>query len=99
MKQPIEIKPASGKLGVLLPGMGAVSTTFIAGCMLARRGLAQPVGSVTQMSTIRLGKRTENRTPLIKDFVPLAGLDDLVFGGWDLFPDNAYEAARNADVL
>src|SRR6185312_3412763 len=88
-----------GKLGILLPGMGAVATTFIAGCMLARRGLGKPIGSVTQMSTIRLGKRTENRAPLIKDFVPLASLDDLVFGGWDLFPDDAYTAACNADVL
>ena len=99
MKQPIEIKPATGKLGVLLPGMGAVSTTFIAGCMLARRGLAQPIGSVTQMATIRLGKRTDNKSPLIKDFVPLASLDNLVFGGWDLFHDDAYTAACNADVL
>lgn len=99
MRQPIDIKPATGKLGILLPGMGAVSTTFIAGCMLARRGLAKPIGSVTQMATIRLGKRTENKAPMIKDFVPLASLDDLVFGGWDLFPDDAYAAARNADVL
>lgn len=99
MKQPIDIKPASGRLGILLPGMGAVATTFIAGCLLARKGLGKPIGSVTQMSTIRLGKRTENRAPLIKDFVPLAGLDDLVFGGWDLFHDNAYQAACNADVL
>jgi myo-inositol-1-phosphate synthase len=99
MTQPKTIKPATGKLGVLLPGMGAVGTTFIAGCLLARRGLAPPVGSMTQMGTIRLGKRTENNSPLVKDFVPLASLDDLVFGGWDLFPDNAYEAARTAEVL
>jgi myo-inositol-1-phosphate synthase len=99
MQQPKIIKPATGKLGVLLPGMGAVGTTFIAGCLLARRGLAAPVGSLTQMGTIRLGKRTDNNSPLVKDFVPLAGLDDLVFGGWDLFPDNAYEAARTAEVL
>jgi myo-inositol-1-phosphate synthase len=79
--------------------MGAVGTTFIAGCLLARRGLAPPVGSLTQMGTIRLGKRTDNKSPLVKDFVPLASLDDLVFGGWDLFPDNAYEAARTAEVL
>ncbi|HEX5661328.1 MAG TPA: inositol-3-phosphate synthase [Polyangiales bacterium] len=96
---PKTIKPATGKLGVLLPGMGAVGTTFIAGCLLARRGLAAPVGSMTQMGTIRLGKRTDNNSPLVKDFVPLASLDDLVFGGWDLFPDNAYEAARTAEVL
>lgn len=95
----MEIKPAAGKLGVLLPGMGAVATTFMAGCMLARRGLGKPIGSVTQMSTIRLGRQSDKRTPRIKDFVPLATLDDLVFGGWDLFHDNAYVAACNADVL
>lgn len=99
MQKPVEIKPASGKLGILLPGMGAVGTTFIAGCILARRGIAKPFGSVTQLGTIRLGKRTDTRTPRIKDFVPLAEMDDLVFGGWDLFHDNAYEAARTADVL
>src|SRR4051812_23287927 len=99
MQQPKQIKDAKGKLGVLLPGMGAVGTTFIAGCLLARRKLASPVGSVTQMGTIRLGKRTDNRSPLIKDFVPLASLDDLVFGGWDLFTDNAYKAAMTAEVL
>jgi len=84
---------------VLLPGMGAVSTTFMAGVELVRRGQAQPVGSLTQLGTIRLGKRTDNHSPLIKKFVPLAGLDDLVFGGWDIFKDNAYEAAANAGVL
>jgi myo-inositol-1-phosphate synthase len=99
MRKPSTIRPATGKLGVLLPGMGAVGTTFIAGCMLARRGLGRPVGSLSQMGTIRLGKRTDGRCPLIKDFVPLAKLEDLVFGGWDLFHDDAYEAARNADVL
>ena len=99
MQQPKQIKDASGKLGILLPGMGAVGTTVIAGCLLARRGLAEPVGSLTQMGTIRLGKRTDGRTPLIKDFVSLAKLDDLVFGGWDLFHDNAYQAACTADVL
>ncbi|MBI3201250.1 MAG: inositol-3-phosphate synthase [Myxococcales bacterium] len=99
MKQPQEIKKAEGKLGVLLPGMGAVATTFIAGCLLARKGIAQPVGSLTQMGTVRLGKRTDNRSPLIKEFVPLAALDDLVFGGWDIFPDNAYESAVHAAVL
>jgi len=93
------IKPATGKLGVLLPGMGAVGTTFVAGALLARRGLARPIGSLTQMDTIRLGKRTEGRSPMIRDFLPLAGLDDLVFGGWDLFHDDAYEAAIKAEVL
>ena len=99
MKKPENIRKAEGKLGILLPGMGAVATTFMAGVMLARRGLAKPVGSLTQMGTIRLGKRTDKRSPLIKDFVSLASLDDIVFGGWDLFKDNAYEAACNADVL
>jgi myo-inositol-1-phosphate synthase len=94
-------KPAkpSGRLGILTPGMGAVATTFIAGVEAARRGHAKPFGSLTQMGTIRLGKRTENRSPLIKEFVPLAELDDLVFGGWDIFEDNAYEAAVKAGVL
>src|SRR5437660_9648637 len=92
MKRPQQIAPAQGKLGVLLPGLGAVSTTFIAGCMLARRGLGQPFGSLTQLATIRLGKRTDSRTPKIKDFVPLAGLDQLTFGAWDLFDENAYES-------
>lgn len=99
MKQPPHIQKASGKLGVLIPGLGAVATTFIAGVLLARRGLGQPIGSLTQMGTIRLGKRTENRTPKIHDFVPLTELSDLVFGGWDLFPDDAYEAAVTANVL
>src|ERR687885_504301 len=94
-----EIKPAEGKLGVLLVGLGAVSTTFIAGVEAIKKGFAQPIGSLTQMGTIRLGKRTENRVPLIKDFVPIAGLDDLVFGAWDIFPDSAYEAAMHAGVL
>src|SRR5512143_2756963 len=93
------IKPAEGKLGVLLPGMGAVATTFIAGVEALRTGLSKPVGSLTQMGTVRLGKRTENRSPLIKDFVPLARLEDVVFGGWDIYKDNAYEAAKNAGVL
>ncbi len=88
-----------GKLGVLTPGMGAVSTTFIAGVESIRRGIAKPYGSLTQMGTIRLGKRTENRVPAIKDFVPLAELDDLVFGGWDIFEDDAYQAATKAGVL
>ena len=99
MKKPTRIEPATGKLGVLLPGMGAVGTTFVAGCLLARRGIAQPIGSLTQMGTIRLGKRTDGRNPLIKELLPLADLDDLVFGGWDLFPDDAYTAAREAEVL
>ena len=99
MKQPEHISKPEGRLAVLLPGLGAVATTFIAGCLLARRGLAQPIGSLTQMGTIRLGKRTDNRVPRIADFVPLATLDQLVFGGWDLFPDNAYESAKHAKVL
>ena len=99
MKQPTKVAPPDGKLAVLMPGLGAVATTTIAGVMLARRGLAEPIGSLTQCATIRLGKRTDNRTPAIKDFVPLAGLDQLVFGGWDIFPDNAYEAAEQAKVL
>ena len=89
MKQPSKIEPAKGKLGVLLPGFGAVATTFVAGVEAARRGIASPIGSLTQLNTIRLGKRTDARTPLIRDFVPLASLDDLVFGGWDLFHDDA----------
>ncbi len=93
------IRPANGKLGVLIPGMGAVTTTFIAGVEAVRRGLAAPVGSLTQLNTIRLGKRTDNNSPKIKDFVPLASLDDLSFGCWDIFPDNAYEAAVHAGVL
>jgi myo-inositol-1-phosphate synthase len=99
MKKPTQIAPAQGKLGVLIPGMGAVATTFIAGTMLARRGHAKPFGSLTQLSHIRLGKRTDGRQPLIRDFVPLANLDDIVFGGWDLFHDDAFAAARNAEVL
>jgi myo-inositol-1-phosphate synthase len=95
----IAIKPASGKLGILLPGLGAVSTTFLAGVMLSRKGKLQPVGSLTQMQTIRLGRRDENRAPLIRDFVPLANLSDLEFAAWDIFPDNAYEAAVKASVL
>jgi myo-inositol-1-phosphate synthase len=99
MKRPQQVQPAEGKLGVLLPGLGAVSTTFIAGCMLARRGLGKPIGSLTQLATIRLGKRTDDRTPKINEFVPLAGLDQLEFGAWDIFEDNAYEAAVHANVL
>ena len=99
MKQPQSIAKPTGKLAVLLPGLGAVSTTFIAGCMLARRGEALPIGSLTQLGTIRLGKRTDNRVPKIRDFAPLASLADLEFGAWDLFPDDAYEAAKHAQVL
>ncbi|MGD9764237.1 MAG: inositol-3-phosphate synthase [Candidatus Binatia bacterium] len=95
----VPIAPAEGRLGVLLPGLGAVSTTLIAGVELARKGLARPIGSLTQLGTIRLGKRTDNRTPLIRDFVPLAGLDDLVFGAWDIFPDNCYQSALKAGVV
>ena len=95
----VQIAPANGRLGVLIPGIGAVTTTFIAGVEAIKRGMAAPVGSLTQLATIRLGKRTDNRTPKIKDFVPLAGLDDLVFGGWDIYEDTAYEAAVNAAVL
>jgi len=93
------IRPAKGKLGVLLPGMGAVTSTFIAGVELVKKGLGTPVGSVTQMQAIRLGKRYENRSPLIKDFVPLAKLDQLVFGGWDFFPDDMFVAATKCGVL
>ena len=93
------IAPPSGKLGVLIVGLGAVSSTLIAGVELSRQGLAEPIGSLAQMGTIRLGKRTEHRTPLVKDFVPLASLDDIVFGAWDPFPDDAYVAASRAGVL
>ena len=99
MEKPANIAAPKGKLGVLLPGMGAVSTTFMAGVELVRKGLAQPVGSLTQLGTIRLGKRTDNRSPLIHKFVSLAELDHLVFGGWDIFKDNAFEAASKAGVL
>jgi myo-inositol-1-phosphate synthase len=97
--RPSTIKPATGKLGVLTPGLGAVATTFIAGVEAIRRDHAKPIGSLTQMATIRLGKRTENRSPLIKDFVPLASLEDLVFGAWDPIPDDALTAAKKAGVL
>jgi myo-inositol-1-phosphate synthase len=94
-----EIQPAKGKLGVMIPGMGAVATTFVAGVEAVRRGIAKPIGSLTQMGTIRLGKRTDARSPKIKEFVPLAGLDDLVFTGWDIFEDDMYTAATKAGVL
>jgi myo-inositol-1-phosphate synthase len=93
------VRPATGKLGVLTPGLGAVATTFIAGVESIRRGLTKPIGSLTQMATIRLGKRTDNRHPLIKDFVPLADLKDITFGAWDPIPDDAYTAANKAGVL
>lgn len=99
MNQPKSIAPATGKLGVLIPGMGAVATTVIAGVEAIKTGIGQPIGSLTQMGTIRLGKRTAGRSPLIKDFVPLAGLDSLVFGGWDVFPEDAYDSAVHAGVL
>ena len=95
----ISIDPAQGKLGVLIPGIGAVSTTFMAGVEAVKRGLGLPVGSLTQLGTIRLGKRTDDRSPKINEFVPLAGLEDLVFGGWDIYEDSAYESAVNAKVL
>ena len=99
MTSPRNIAPADGKLGVLVVGLGAVSTTLIAGVELAKRGMALPIGSLAQMGTIRLGKRTEDRSPLIRDFVPLAGLEDIVWGTWDVFPDDAYVAASRAGVL
>ncbi|MFZ0942982.1 MAG: inositol-3-phosphate synthase, partial [Syntrophobacteraceae bacterium] len=100
LKRGEQITPPKGKLGILIPGIGgAVSTTFIAGVELVRRGLAEPVGSLTQLGAIRLGKRFEHRNPKIKDFVPLANLDDLVFGGWDIYEANCFEAALYARVL
>jgi myo-inositol-1-phosphate synthase len=98
-KQASEIAPATGKLGIMIPGMGAVATTFIAGVEAVRKGIAEPIGSLTQMGTIRLGKRTDGRSPKIMDFVPLAGLNDLVFTGWDIFEEDAYESAIHAGVL
>jgi myo-inositol-1-phosphate synthase len=95
----INITPANGKLGILIPGLGAVATTLIAGVEAVKKGIAQPIGSLTQMGHIRLGKRTENRNPKIKEFVPLADLNDIVFGGWDVYEDNVFEAASNAKVL
>src|SRR6185436_19624594 len=95
----VKIEAPNGKLGVLIPGLGAVSTTFIAGVEAIKKKIAQPIGSLTQLGTIRLGKRTDKRDPLIKEFVPLAGLDDLVIGGWDIYEDNCYEGAVKAGVL
>ncbi len=97
--QPIDIQPAKGKLGIMIPGMGAVATTFVAGVEAIRKKISAPIGSLTQMGTIRLGKRTDGRSPKINEFVPLAGLNDLVFAGWDIFEDDMYSAARNAGVL
>lgn len=94
-----QVQPATGKLGILIPGLGAVATTLIAGVEAVRKGIAKPIGSLTQMGNIRLGKRTEERYPKIKDFVPLANLNDVVFGGWDVYSDNVYQAASNAKVL
>ncbi len=99
MSTPVEIAPARGKLGVLLVGLGAVSTTFIAGVLAIRKGLAKPIGSLTQMGTIRLGKRTEGRSPKLSEIIPLPTLDDLAFGGWDIFEDDCYAAARTAGVI
>src|SRR6185436_2877789 len=94
-----QIAKANGKLWVLIPGLGAVATTMIAGVEAVKKGLAQPVGSLTQTGNIRLGKRTENRFPKVKDFVPLATLEDIVFGGWDVYEDNVYQAALHTKVL
>src|SRR3954470_14721910 len=94
-----KIGPAKGKLGVMIPGMGAVATTFVAGVEAIRKGHAAPIGSLTQMGTIRLGKRTEGKSPKINGFVPLAKLSDMVFTGWDIFEDNMYDAATKAGVL
>src|SRR2546425_3340173 len=99
MAVPVEIAPARGKLGLLLVGLGAVSTTTIAGVLAIRKGFATPIGSLTQMGTVRLGKRTEGRSPKISEVVPLSALDDLVFGGWDIFEEDCYRAARTAGVI
>src|SRR5437868_14560371 len=99
MPTPIDIAPARGKLGVLLVGLGAVSTTTSAGVLAIRKGLAKPIGSLTQMGTVRRGKRTEGRSPKISDVVPLSSLDDLEFAGWDIFDDDCYAAARTAGVI
>src|SRR5436189_1643538 len=99
MAEAIDIAPARGRLGVLLVGLGAVSTTTIAGVLAVRKGFARPIGSLTQMGTVRLGKRTEGRSPRISEIVPLSSLDDLVFGGWDIFEDDCYAAARTAGVI
>src|ERR1700737_5124343 len=97
-KHSSKIDAPKGKLGVMIPGMGAVATTFVAGVEAVRKGIAKPIGSLTQMGTVRLGKRTEARSPKIKEFVPLAALEDLVFAGWDIFEDDMYTAAAKAGV-
>src|SRR5438132_13876123 len=99
MPTPVYIDPARGRLGVMLVGLGAVSTTTIAGALAVRKGIAKPIGSLTQMGTVRLGKRTEGRSPKISEVVPLSTLDDLVFGAWDIFEDDCYAAARTAGVI
>jgi len=99
LKKGVTVKPATGKLGILMPGMGAVATTFIAGVQSIRRGLGKPIGSLTQLGHIRIGKRTDKLNHAIKDYVSLANLDDIVFGGWDPISPNALEAARTAGVL
>ncbi|HEX5060622.1 MAG TPA: inositol-3-phosphate synthase, partial [Kofleriaceae bacterium] len=99
LQKGVNVKPAEGKLGILLPGMGAVATTFIAGVQAIRRGLGKPIGSLTQLGHIRIGKRTDGKSPAIKDYVSIANLDDIAFGGWDIFHDNAYQAAVRAGVL
>ncbi|MBT8496319.1 MAG: inositol-3-phosphate synthase, partial [Deltaproteobacteria bacterium] len=99
LQKGVNVAPAKGKLGILMPGMGAVATTFVAGVMTIRKGLAKPICSLTEMGTIRLGKRTDNNVPRIRDYVDLATLDDLVFGGWDIFEHDAYQAAVNAGVI
>jgi len=99
MKQQTKVSAASGKLGILTPGMGAVSTTFMAGVIAARKGISSPIGSLTEMGYLRLGKRTEKRQALIKEFLPFTRLEDIVFGGWDIYAENAFESARNAKVL
>jgi myo-inositol-1-phosphate synthase len=99
IRKAVKIEEPAGKLGVLIPGLGAVSTTFIAGVEAVKKGIAKPIGSLTQMGTIRLGKRTDKRVPAIKDFVPLANISDLVFGGWDIYNDNCFQSASNAGVL
>src|SRR5712692_845709 len=99
MPTPIDIAPARGRLGILLVGLGAVSTTTIAGVLAIRKGFAKPIGSMTQMGTVRLDKRAEGRSPKVSEVVPLSALDDLVFGGWDIFEDDCYAAARTAGVI
>ena len=99
VRKDVKIEEPAGKLGVLIPGLGAVSTTFIAGVEAVKKNIAKPIGSLTQMGTIRLGKRTDKRVPAIKDFVPLANIHDLVFGGWDIYNDNCFQSASNAGVL